>query len=53
MSFLFKRDVPPTSDVAPSVGDNFETKPKDVSSMSQSELEAEIKRLDSAEKGVN
>lgn len=52
LSFLFKKNVPPTSDVAPGRVENYETKPRDAAELSDEELEAQIRRLDAEERAA-
>lgn len=52
LSFLFRRNVPPTSDLTPGRVENYETKPKDVSQLSDEELMNEIRKLDEQERAA-
>ncbi len=52
LHFLFRKNVPPTSDVAPGRVENYETKPRDAAELSDEELEAQIRKLDAEERAA-
>lgn len=52
LNFLFRKTVPPTSDLPPNYVDDLNDKPKDFSNMSVKELENMIVQMDAQEKGL-